>query len=106
MRLRRDVYGVGVRRAARTDRNQAEIVAALRAAGATVWVASGVGRGFPDLLVTHRDRLHLLEVKDGKKPPSARRLTPDELAFAREHPVAVVCSVAEALEAIGLKVAA
>lgn len=92
-----------MRRAARTDAVQAEIVAALRAVGASVWVTSAVGGGFPDLVIGFRGQSFLLEVKDGAKPPSARRLTPDEQAWhaAWRGQVAVVCSVAEALEVVG-----
>lgn len=95
-----------MRRAGRTDSNQTAVVDALRAVGAKVAITSQVGGGFPDLVVTFRDCVHLLEVKDGDKPPSARRLTPAELEFARQHPVAVVCTPAEALRAIGVEVAA
>lgn len=37
-----------------------------------------VGKGCPDLLVGFGGRNLLMEVKDGEKPPSARKLTPDE----------------------------
>lgn len=57
------------------DANQAAIVGALRACGATVQSLAAVGSGVPDLLVLHRGRLLLVEVKDGAKSPSARRLT-------------------------------
>ena len=40
-----------MRRAARTDANQAEIVAALRGVGASVQPLHAVGQGCPDLLV-------------------------------------------------------
>lgn len=93
-----------MRRAARTDANHAEIVAALRAVGATVRSLAAVGSGVPDLLVGFRGTNVLLEVKDGRKPPSARKLTPDEerfLATWRGRAV-VVESVSEALAAIGV----
>ncbi len=62
---------MGYRRAARVDANQAEIVSALEAIGATVYVI-----GLPlDLLVGYRGKNFLLEVKDGKKPPSQRLKT-------------------------------
>jgi len=53
----------------------------------------------PDLLVAFRGRLLFLEVKDGKKRPSARRLTEDEAAFARRFAghVFVVLSLDEAV---------
>lgn len=59
-----------MRRAAKVDENQAAIVAALRAAGASVQSLAAVGDGCPDLLVGYDSgrlglRLnHLLEVKD------------------------------------------
>ncbi len=94
-----------MRRAGRVDTSQAAIVAALRAVGAKVKVLSHVGGGMPDLLVTYQARLYLLECKPDDVP-SRRKLTTAELAFAREHPVAVVWTPAMALEAIGLSVAA
>lgn len=95
----------------RVDRNQAEIVEALRSVGCTVQHLHEVGQGCPDLLVGHADddgipRNYLLEVKDGSKPPSKRRLTPDEKRWITlwAGQVAVVRSVDEALAAVGIGV--
>ena len=56
-----------MRHAARVDKNQQEIVSALRAAGAYVWII-----GLPvDLLVGYKGHTFLLEVKDGPR----KRLT-------------------------------
>jgi hypothetical protein len=56
-----------IRRAARVDANQEQIVSALRAAGAYVWII-----GLPvDLLVGYKNHTFVVEVKDGPK----RRLT-------------------------------
>jgi hypothetical protein len=89
-----------MKRAARTDANQAEIVKALRAIGAFVQPLHAVGAGVPDLLVGFRGQTLLVEVKDGKKPPSARALTPDQVdwhAGWRGGPVYVVTDVTEAI---------
>ena len=67
-----------MRRAARVDRNQEEIVKALRAVGASVQSLAAIGNGCPDLLVGYQKKNILMEVKDGKKPPSQRTLTPDQ----------------------------
>lgn len=67
-----------MRRAAKVDANQSDIVSALRKAGASVTPIHTVGNGCPDLLVGFRSRNYLFEVKDGAKPPSARKLTDDE----------------------------
>jgi hypothetical protein len=67
-----------MRRAAKVDRNQAEIVKAFRQIGATVQVLSAVGKGCPDLLVGWRGRNFLVEIKDGELVPSARQLTADQ----------------------------
>ena len=88
------------RRAARLDANHAEIVKALEAAGALVEDMSGAANGFPDLVIYHRRRYILIEVKDSSKPPSARRLTPAQVRFHSKFPVTVVTSIDEALEAI------
>lgn len=93
-----------MRRAAKVDGNQAEIVAALRRAGCSVQSLAAIGKGCPDLLVGRAGRNYALEIKDGRKPPSARRLTPDETAWLESWhgQVAVVTSVETALAAVGL----
>ena len=68
-------------KAARVDANHVAVVAALRKAGATVQSLAGVGKGVPDLLVGIHGKTALLEVKDGAKVPSARRLTEDQLKW-------------------------
>ena len=64
--------------AARVDANQGVIVEALRGAGASVQSLAMVGHGCPDVVVGKGGRNWLMEIKDGAKPPSARKLTPDE----------------------------
>jgi hypothetical protein len=92
-----------MRRVAKTDANQKEIVKFLRMAGAVVQPLHAVGSGCPDLLVGFRGANHLLEVKDGKKPPSAQELTADQKEWhsAWRGQVAIVNSVDDALRAIG-----
>ena len=85
-----------MRRAAKVDANQTQVVEALRAAGATVQSLAAVGQGVPDLLVGFRGQTVLLEVKDGRKPPSERRLTEQQLDWHgawRGGPLAVVDGV-------------
>lgn len=89
-------------RAAKTDANQAAIVAVLRNLGCTVCDLSGVGDGCPDLLVGVSGRNLLMEVKDGEKPPSARQLTPAQTEWHGRWrgQVAVVCCPEEAMELV------
>lgn len=57
-----------MRYAARVDANQAQIVSALRAAGAYVWII-----GLPvDLLVGYNGQTFLVEIKDGPKKTLTR----------------------------------
>lgn len=88
-----------MRRAARVDDNQAEVVKALRKIGAVVTPIHMVGKGVADLLVSFRQCWLVLEVKDGAKPPSARELTPDEKRWIGEQkaPVFIVNSPVEAV---------
>lgn len=67
-----------MRRSARVDANQTEIVTALRRVGATVQITSQLKNAF-DLLVGYNGKLFIVEVKDGNKPKSARKLTSGEL---------------------------
>ncbi len=93
-------------RAARADANQPEIIMALKKAGATVTSLHRVGMGCPDLLVGFRGVNHLLEIKDGHKPPSAQKLTPSQQGWHRDWrgKAVVVRSVEGALAAIGMEI--
>jgi hypothetical protein len=93
-----------MRRAARIDANQDAVVVALRAAGASVQSLAAVGKGVPDLLVAIRGVNLLLEVKDGSKMPSERRLTEDQIMWhgSWNGPVCVVDGPESALRAIGV----
>jgi hypothetical protein len=91
-----------MRYANRIDANQNAIVDALRKAGASVRIISQ-GNGIPDLLVGFRQRTYLMEVKDGDKPPSARKLTVEEAKFFedwRGGTLVIVNNVEEALATI------
>jgi hypothetical protein len=67
-----------MRQRARVDDNQGEIDEALEKMGWLVWPTHQLGKGFPDRLIAKHGRVILLEVKDGKKSPSRRKLTKDE----------------------------
>ncbi len=86
----------------RVDANQRHIVRALRAVGASVQSLADVGYGVPDLLVGWRGTNLLFEVKDGAKPGSARRLTPDETQWHERWrgQVVVVESIDDAMIAL------
>jgi len=87
-----------VRTAARRDANERAIIKAMEAEGAFVRQINDEGRF--DLLVWHKGQTLLMEVKDGSKPPSARRLSDAEQKFHDEWPgdnLHVVNSEAEAI---------
>lgn len=89
-----------MRYANRIDANQNKIVDAMRKAGAVVRIISQ-GDGIPDLLVGYKGFTILMEVKDGDKVPSARKLTDAEQKFFNEWEgglCVVVNSPEEALE--------
>lgn len=93
-----------MRRAAKVDTNHGDIVKALRAVGCSVLSLAAVGNGCPDLLVCvpWNRRMHLIEVKDGSKPPSARQLTEDQERFHAnwKGPIHVVTNVEQALAVV------
>lgn len=94
-----------MRRAAKIDSNQIQIVSALRAAGASVQSLAAVGKGVPDLLVGYKGKTLLMEIKDGRKPPSAQRLTEDQLTWHgawKGGSLAVVDGPEAALRMIGV----
>lgn len=93
-----------MRRAARVDVNQKEIVAALRRCGASVLVVSSLPNCF-DILVGFKGVNYIMEIKDGNKPPSQRKLTQGELKFKESWKGGkyyIVNSVDEALKIINV----
>lgn len=88
----------------RVDKNQPEIVAALRQAGCSVVHLHEVGQGCPDVLVGRNDINYLIEIKDGQKSPSKRKLTPIEAEFhaAWRGQVCIAKTVDDALRVVGL----
>ena len=92
-------------KARRKDANHNEITRTLLQVGAELLETYQLP-GALDVFVAYRQKWTLLEIKDGTKPPSARKLTEDEQAtiarIARTGaPVFVVETVDDALRAIG-----
>ena len=92
-------------RIAKVDANQTEIVNALRKIGASVTSTAAQHKGFPDLVVGYKGVNYLMEIKDSNKPPSQRKLTPDQIIFHKSWngQIAVVTSVQDAFDVLGVK---
>lgn len=71
------------RRAAKVDANQPEIVKALRKKGWYVLIISQL-KNCCDIIISKNGRTVAVEIKDGSKPPSARKLSEGELKFKDE----------------------
>lgn len=89
-------------RAKKVDANQPELVELFRELGARVAITSSAGDGFPDLVVQYRHpynididkygvETYLVEIKDGSKPPSKRKLTAEQEEF---HAI-FICHIVE-----------
>ena len=89
----------------KVDANQAALVRELRQLGYSVVSLASVGDGCPDILCGDRRTKtnYLFELKDGTKPPSARKLTEAEAAFhaAWCGQIAVVETTEQALRVMG-----
>lgn len=87
----------------RSDHNQNRIIKALRDAGVKVEVI-----GEPvDLATLYRGVIRMIEVKNGDKPPSERKLQPSQTKFLGEWesgPVFKVETVGEALGVHGIEI--
>jgi len=94
-----------MRKAAKIDANQTEVVNALRAIGASVQSLAATGKGCPDLLVGYRGINYLMEVKDGNKVPSAQELTIDQEHWHSlwQGSVHIVNSTNQALKILNVK---
>jgi len=90
----------------RVDGNSGKVVEALRQIGAEWIPTSGdPSIGF-DGLTLWRGRSLITEIKDGNKPPSARKLTVNELkrqrqCEARGVPYLILLSAEHAIEVLG-----
>ena len=69
-----------MRRDARTDANQTEIVAAFRNLGWSVLIISQL-KNCCDIFVSKSGRTIAVEIKDGEKPKSQQKLTDGEIEF-------------------------
>lgn len=89
-----------MRYARRIDENQPEIVGALRQIGATVEILRGLSIG--DIIVGYHGKNFLLEIKDGKKVKSKRKLTLGEQEFHDNWrgQITVVATIEEAIAAV------
>jgi hypothetical protein len=95
--------------ARKVDGNHAEIVRALEQIGVGVLDTSTAGDGWSDLVTFYRGVMRAVEIKDGDKAPSARKLTipqvrAHELARVHGCTIYVVTSVDEALRLHGARV--
>jgi len=94
-----------MRRAAAVDKNQPEIVKALRRSGAAVIITSQLKNAF-DILVVFEGMTYIVEIKDGSLVPSRQKLTDGEQKCKDTIERAggiyhVVHSIDEALSMIG-----
>lgn len=91
-----------IRRRARPDANQAQLVAELRARGYAVSDLSSIGGGCPDLFISKDGRAMLVEVKNAAARGGRKRGASDAEKLARQaawrerHPG--VCVVAFTVE--------
>jgi len=87
-----------MRRAAKIDQNQPDIVEALRKVGASVVSLASIGQGCPDLLACKGDKLWLIEVKGPKGT-----LTDDQKRFILNWSgtVHIIRTPDEALKLVG-----
>lgn len=87
-----------MRRAAKVDANQEQIVSALRAAGCSVQSLAPIGKGCPDLLAAKGGNMWLFEVKRDRGEPNEMQVRWHAAWQATVH---VVYGPEEALTVIG-----
>jgi hypothetical protein len=93
-----------VRLKARIDANQPAVVKAFRDLGYIVAHTHQLGSGFPDIVISkllpskHRFTA-CIEIKDGRKPKSSQKLTPDEQEWhkAWQGELAIITSIDDVL---------
>jgi len=95
----------------RVDSNHAQIVRALRQLGVMVQSLAEVGNGVPDLLCGISGIFFAVEIKDGKRPASERKLTAEQerwhaAAASKRLPVFIVASVDDVADVVRIVSAA
>lgn len=91
-----------MRRIPRKDANHQRVVLAFIELGCSVLDLAAVGNGCPDLLVARHGKMKLVEIKDGEKCPSGRKLTKHQSRFHAlwNSNVAICESPAQAVEIV------
>lgn len=69
------------RYARKVDDNHTAVVERFEALGFAVQSLASIGNGCPDLLVSRGQKTACVEIKDGSKVPSKRRLSADQEAW-------------------------
>lgn len=85
----------------KVDDNQKQLVAAFRKLGYVVHHTHQSGSGFPDIVIcSPAGHMELIEIKDGSKPTSQQKLTPDQVRFHNNWPrkIPVINSLEAVLE--------
>lgn len=93
-------------RAKKVDDNQPQLVKQMRRIpGLTVFLTHTLGKGFGDAVLGFRKNNYIIEIKDPSKPPSARKLTPDEEKFHEEWEgqITVVETIDDVLNLLNLR---
>jgi hypothetical protein len=66
----------------RTDANHKQMIDGLRKIpGISIFSTHMVGKGFPDIVIGYKGINYLVEIKDGAKTKSRKKLTDDEIKF-------------------------
>ena len=88
----------------RKDSNHTDIVGTFRACHCSVFDTASIGGGAPDIIAACPSKNGyiniLVEIKDGSKPPSQRKLTVDEYEFQQtwRGKYVVITSVDDVIE--------
>ena len=89
----------------KVDDNQKQIVEAFRNLGYSVAHTHTIGKGFPDIIISRNNLNTLVEIKDGSKPLSKRKLTDDEKEFHEkwQGEIIIIESVEDVVKFVNLK---
>jgi hypothetical protein len=90
-----------MRRAAKVDKNQKEIVTALKAAGAGIIYTYQLKNAF-DILVVHQGKTYIVEIKQPGKKLTEGETKCRDLVESKGVKYWIITSIEEAFEMLGL----